>query len=89
MSKPFARVVFAVLISFVIIAAAASPIVQSSLGSVFQKAGVNTSANTSMFSDNQTLEQGTRNEQIPAPLPYNDLAPDSSHDCGSDSSLDY
>ena len=89
MSKPIARVVFAVLISLVIIAAAASPIVQSRLGSVFRKAGVNTSAATSMFSDNQTLKQGTMDEQIPEPSQYNDFAPDSSHDCNSDSSLDY
>ena len=88
MSKPIARVVFAVLISLVIIAAAASPVVQSSLGSVLRRAGIN-SAIISVPVDNQNLRQGTMNEQIPAPPQYNDFAPDSSHECNSDPSLDY
>ena len=90
MSKPIVRVVFAVLISLVIIATvAASPIVQSRLGSAFRKAGANTSATTSIFSDNETLRQGTVNEKVPAPSQYNDFAPDSSHHCNSDPSIDY
>ena len=39
MSRPIARVVLAVLISLVIIAAAASPIVQSRLGVFFERQG--------------------------------------------------
>ena len=89
MSKPIARVVFAVLISLFIIAAAASPIARSSLGSVLRRAGINTSTITSMPVDNQNLRQGTMNEQIPSPSQYNDFVPDSSHDCNSDPSLDY
>jgi hypothetical protein len=90
MSKPIARVVFAVLISLVIIATvAASPIVQSRLGSAFRKAELNASEANSMFTDNETLTQGTVNEKIPAPSQYNDFAPDSSHHCNSDPSLDY
>lgn len=83
MSKPIARVVFAVLISLVIIAAAASPFVQSRFGSVFQKTGASSSAITSMFTDKQTLEQN------PAPSQFDEFAPDSSHDCNSDPSVDY
>jgi hypothetical protein len=90
MSKPIVRVVFAVFISLVIIAAAAaSPVVQSEFGSVFRKAGVNDSANTSMFSNNQALDQGTANEQIPAPSQFDEFAPDSSGGCNSDPSADY
>jgi hypothetical protein len=88
MSKPIARVVFAVLISLVIIAAAASPIVQSNLGSVLQSAGVHTSTIISVPVDNQNLRLGTMNEQIPGSSQYNDFAPDFSHDCNSDPSLD-
>ena len=84
MSKPIARVVFAVLASLVIIAAAASPAVQSEFGSVFQKTGAVTSANTTMFKETQTLEQA------PAPSQFDDFAPsDSSHGCNSDPSADY
>lgn len=90
MSKPITRVAFAVLISLVIIAAAASPVVQSEFGSVFRKTGANASAITSMFTDNQVLEQGTVNEKIPAPSQFYDVAPSgSSHECNSDSSVDY
>jgi len=85
MSKPIVRVVFAVLISLVIIAAAAaSPVVQSEFGSVFRKTGANTAANTSMFADNQTLEQ------LPASSQFDEFAPsDSSRHCNSDSTSDY
>lgn len=89
MSKPIARVVFAVLISLVIIAAAASPIAQSSFGNVLRTAGVYTTTIISVPADNQNLRQGTMNKQIPASSQYNDFAPDSSHDCNSDPSLDY
>jgi hypothetical protein len=80
MSKPIARVVFAVLISLVIIGAAASPFVQSRFGSVFQRTGASSSAITSMFTDKQTLEQ---------PSQFDEFSPDSSHGCNSDPSVDY
>jgi hypothetical protein len=45
---------------------------------------VTTSANTTMFTDTQTLEQ------VPAPSQFDDFAPsDSSHGCNSDPSADY
>jgi|OpeIllAssembly_1097287.scaffolds.fasta_scaffold847918_1 Flp pilus assembly pilin Flp len=90
MSKPITLVVFAVLISLVIIAAAASPVVKSEFGSVFPKTGANASAITSKFMDNQVLEQGTMNEKTPASSQFYDVAPSGpSHDCNSDPSVDY
>jgi len=88
MSKLIVRVVFAVLISLVLIAAV-SPTVKAKLESVFQKAEVSNAASTSISTENQTLEEGAV-EQAPAPSQFDKLSPpDSSHECNSDPTLDY
>lgn len=89
MSKPIVRVVVAVLICLAVVAAI-SPSVQAKLESVFRKAEANTAASASESMGNQSLEEGTLNEQVPSPSQLNEFAPSgSSHDCNSDPTADY
>jgi hypothetical protein len=88
MSRIIMRVVFAVLISLVLIAAV-SPNVKAKLESLFQKADVSNAASTSVSTENQTLEEETV-EQVPVPSQFDKLSPPaSSHECNSDPTLDY
>ncbi|MBI3150837.1 MAG: hypothetical protein HYZ21_01775 [Chloroflexi bacterium] len=83
MTKPIVRVVFAVLISLGIIAAAA-PNVQARLGDALRKASVNTA---SMSVNSQALERENVNGLDS--FFQSDKGMDGGHECGSDPTSDY
>jgi hypothetical protein len=80
MSKPIVRVVFAVLISLVIITAVSTN-VQASLGSMLRMGD----ANSDVSATDQALGRATLSARGYTYFQfYEDYAPDSSHDCHSD-----
>ncbi len=84
MSKPIARIVFAVLISVAAIAMAASTSVQARVKTILQKPGASMSA--SVFAKDQTFGKAGGRERYQF---QNNFGSEEGHDCGSNPTSDY